>query len=120
MELGGKPSQIFPLLIQIDWMEPFMKVDPTGYNWHESKLRFLNGKPFKLSSGSRFSLTFKHSVLLSNQIQVHSPKCSKANLLIPGCSEGKCIIYCRAPCKENGWLMLKNPELSNGFQQKYF
>ena len=35
--------------------------------------------------------------MLLNQTWVHSPTCSKANLLTPGCGEGKCSIYCKAP-----------------------
>jgi len=30
--------------------------------------------------------------------------------------EGKYSIYCRAPSKENGQLVLKRPELPNAFQ----
>ena len=42
----------------------------------------------------------------------------KANLLTPGSGEGKCSIYYKAPHKENGWLMLRNPKLTKGFQQR--
>ena len=45
--------------------------------------------------------------------------CSKANLLTLGCSEGK-YIYCRTPVKENRQLMLKRPELLDGFQERGF
>ena len=41
---------------------------------------------------------------------------SKANLLTLGCGEGKYSIYCMEPGKENGQLVLKRPELPNGFQ----
>ena len=58
--------------------------------------------------------------LLQNQTWVHSPVCSKANLLTPGYGEGKYSAYCRAPSKENGQLMLKRPKLPNGFQGRGF
>lgn len=45
---------------------------------------------------------------------------SKANLLTPGCDEGKYSDYCRTPSKENGQLRLKRPELLHGFQEKVF
>ena len=57
--------------------------------------------------------------LLPNQTWVHSPMCSKANLLTPNCGEGKYRFYCRAPSKK-GQLMLKRPELPSGFQAKGF
>ena len=44
------------------------------------------------------------------------PICSKANLLIPVCAEGK---Y-REPSKENEQLMLKRSELPDGFQGRVF
>ena len=44
--------------------------------------------------------------------------CSKANLT-PGCGEGK-YIYCRVPRKENVQLVLKRPELPDGFQGRVF
>ena len=34
--------------------------------------------------------------LLPNQIWVHSPIHSKANLLTPVCGDGKCSVYCKA------------------------
>ena len=43
---------------------------------------------------------------------------SKANLLIPVCSEGKYSIYCRAPSKKNGQLMLKRPKFPEGVQER--
>ena len=58
--------------------------------------------------------------MLANKTWVHSPTCSKANLLTLGCGEGKCKVYCRAPSKESRQLTLKRPELSDGFQRKVF
>ena len=45
---------------------------------------------------------------------------SKTNLLTPGCGEGKYSVYCRVPSKENKQLVLKRPELPNGFQGRVF
>ena len=49
---------------------------------------------------------------------------SKVNLLIQGCGEGKCSIYCKAPnmgpSEENGHLMLKRPKLPYDFWEKVF
>ena len=45
---------------------------------------------------------------------------SKANLLTLGCGEEKCSVYCRAPSKESRQLVLKRPELPEGFQGKVF
>ena len=59
-------------------------------------------------------------LLLPNKNCVHLPVCSKANLLTQGCDEGKYNIYCRAPSKENGQLMLKRPKLPNGIQGRGF
>ena len=42
---------------------------------------------------------------------------SEANILTLDCGEGKGSVYCRAPYKEDGWLMLKTPKLRKGFQQ---
>ena len=44
---------------------------------------------------------------------------SKANLLTPGCDKGEYSVYCRAPCKENGQLMLKRPKLPHGFEGRF-
>ena len=41
---------------------------------------------------------------------------SKANLLTPGCGEGKYSVY----CKENKPLMLKRPKLPNDFEGRVF
>ena len=47
------------------------------------------------------------------------PMCNKANLLTPVCGEGKYNVYCKAPSvrpsKETWQLMLKKPELPDGF-----
>ena len=45
---------------------------------------------------------------------------SKVNLLTPGCGEGKYSVYCRVPNKENAWLMLKIPKLSDNFEGRSF
>ena len=37
-----------------------------------------------------------------------------------GHGEGKYSVYCRAPSKENGHLVLERPELSSGFQARDF
>ena len=44
--------------------------------------------------------------------------CSKANLLTPG--EKKVQHLLQVPSKENGQLMLKGPELPDGFQGRVF
>lgn len=51
---------------------------------------------------------------------VYSPPRSKANPLILGCGEGKCHIYCRAPCMESRQLGIKKPEFPDGFWGKVF
>ena len=59
-----------------------------------------------------------------NQTWVHLPVHSKANLLAPGCGEGKYRVYCKAPnigpTKEKGQLLNKRPELPDGFQGRVF
>ena len=49
------------------------------------------------------------------EFSAHPPH-SKASLLTLVMVEGKYSIYCRATNKENGQLVLKRPELPNGFQ----
>lgn len=46
--------------------------------------------------------------------------CSKAKLLALGCGEGEYSVYCRLSSKEKGKLMLKRPELPNGFLERIF
>ena len=59
--------------------------------------------------------------VLPNQTWVHLPTRSKANLLTPGCGEGKCSVYCRAPSKEYRQLeALPQKALPDGFQGKVF
>lgn len=58
--------------------------------------------------------------VLSNQIWVYLPTSNKANLLTPGCGEGKYSIYHKALSKENGQLIFKRLELPTGFQGKGF
>ena len=59
------------------------------------------------------------SPLLPNQTWVQLPACSKVNLLTPGRGEGRCRLIAR-PSREYGQLMLKRPELPDGFQGKVF
>ena len=56
-------------------------------------------------------------LLLLNLAWVCLPTWSKDNLLTPGCGDGKCSVYCRAPSKESRQLVLKRPD---GFQGKVF
>ena len=56
--------------------------------------------------------------MLPNQTWVCLSTCSKANLLTLGCGEGKCSVYCMEPSKESRQLVLKRPELCDGFQRK--
>ena len=37
-----------------------------------------------------------------------------------GCGEGNCNVYCKAPDKELGQLILRKPELPDGFQGNIF
>ena len=53
-------------------------------------------------------------VMLWNQIWVPSPMCHEANLLTPGCGEGK---Y-RTPSQESRQLVPLRPKLPGGFQVK--
>ena len=63
---------------------------------------------------------FRMKVVLPNQTWVYLPTCSKANLLTLGCGEGKYSMYRRAPSKESRQLVLKRPQLPEGFQRKVF
>ena len=62
--------------------------------------------------------------VLPNQTWSTGLMAGKANLLMPGCGEGKCNIYCKAcdlgSSKEKGQLMLKRPDLSDWFQGRDF
>ena len=42
----------------------------------------------------------------------------KPNLLSPHCGDRKYSVYCRAPSKKNGQLMLKRPKFPEGFQER--
>ena len=56
--------------------------------------------------------------MLPNQAWVRSPACGKANLVTPGCGEGKYSVYCKAPNvgpSKNGQLVPKRLELPSGF-----
>ena len=44
--------------------------------------------------------------------------CSEANLLIPGCGEGKYSIYCRV--KQGKWAALERSKLPDDFQGRVF
>ena len=46
--------------------------------------------------------------------------CSKADLVTLGCDEGKSSVYCRRQARSLGQLMLKRPQLPEGFQGKAF
>ena len=37
-----------------------------------------------------------------------------------GCGEGMCSVYCKIPDKSSEQLMLRKPELPNGFQGNIF
>lgn len=43
---------------------------------------------------------------------------SKASLLTPGCGEGQCGVYCRAPSEESSQLVLKNSQMA--FRKRFF
>ena len=58
-----------------------------------------------ISIGSHFCSL----IMLTNQILVCSPKCSKANLLILGCNEGNYSIYCRHQVRRIGSTCSKDP-----------
>ena len=47
-------------------------------------------------------------------------KHSKTNVLILGCNEGKCSIYCKVPSREYGQFVLKDGFLPWGFSGKGF
>ena len=85
------------------------------YPWlHVEKLKFLGvGKELLRFRG-------KYLAVLSNPTWVHSPKHSKANLLMLGCGDGKCSVYCRCQTRSMEQLMLKSPELLDGFPGKVF
>ena len=60
------------------------------------------------------------NLVLLNQTPGSSPAHRKANLLTPDCGEGKCSFIVRCWCRENGELVLKTPEIPQGFQQSIF
>ena len=68
----------------------------------------------------RLVIEWRLLLALPNQTWVHLPASSKGNLLTPGCGEGRRSVYCRAPSKESRQLVLKRPELPEGFQGKVF
>ena len=59
-------------------------------------------------------------MVLLKRTWVHSSKRSKADLLTPGCGEGKYRIYFRVSHKDNGKLTLKRPKLPDDFQGRGF
>ena len=61
-----------------------------------------------------------HHPLLANLTWVHWLMYSKANLLTPGCGEGKGSVSCRCRARSSGQLVLKIPELPAGFQESIF
>ena len=44
----------------------------------------------------------------------------KVDLLMPGCGEGKCSVYCKILDQSSGQLMLRKPELPKGFRETFF
>ena len=49
---------------------------------------------------------------------VHLPECSKANLLTPGCGEGKCSFNCKsANARRTGVLCSKTPNSLEDFSK---
>ena len=44
----------------------------------------------------------------------------KANLLTPGCGEGRGSVYCRRQTRSPGKLVLKTPKLPEGFRGSIF
>ena len=58
--------------------------------------------------------------MLLNQTWVHLPTCSKANLLTPGYSEGKCDIFCREPSKESKAASAQNTRSPQWISRKTF
>ena len=67
-------------------------------------------------SHSEQSLFWSAVYMLWNQTWVQLPSGSKVNLLILGCGEGKCSIYCKALAEESVIIS----ELSSEFQQSIF
>ena len=57
------------------------------------------------------------AVILANQIWAHSPGHSEADVLTPGCSEGKCSIDHQAENPEQ--LVLKTSQLPKGFSKAF-
>ena len=66
-------------------------------------------------SHSEWSLFSSAVHMLQNQTWVQLPSGSKANLLILGCGEGKCSIYCKAPAKESVILLNSPVSFSKAF-----
>ena len=46
--------------------------------------------------------------------------CTKANLLIPGCSEGKCRVYCKVPDEESRATHAQKAQTAQGVLGKHF
>ena len=74
---------------------------------HCFPIRFWGTNPFHLLKSCK-GITKPNLGLLSH---------SKTNLVVPGCGEGKCSIYCKAPRKEYRRLIFKRPDISSGFQE---
>ena len=64
----------------------------------------------------RFFMSYGHVrvCVLPNPAWVCLPLHSKANLLIPGCGEGKCGVYCRYQTRSLGLLSISCPNSSFG------
>lgn len=58
--------------------------------------------------------------VLPNQTWGCLPTGTQANLLTQDCGDGKCSIYCKTPRKESRQLVLKRPDLPEGFQGKVY
>ena len=79
----------------------------------------LNWRPLHHSISSFPMALFALVSSVTHQTSFYSPDCSKTNLVMPGCGEEKCDIYCRVPSQESRWLMLKKPELPHCFQGSF-
>ena len=72
---------------------------------------------FKASILVAFMEEWRFGGSLPNWTEVCLPNtCSKANFLTQDCGERKYSIYCKAPSKEYGQLMLRRHKLPDGFQ----
>ena len=120
--LPSSPPLLFWLLgreqaWRLDW---WSQGSALGHSCQEEKERALGGLFVKCKAKALLMRSPLPLRVLLSQTWVHLPTCSKANALTPDCGEGKYSIYCKAPRKENGRLMLKRPKLPYGFQGRGF